>query len=769
MATPSGTHLNNLLNNAPPQTSTSPQPAPWTAPTPDRILRTTAVPVLLNYSSASWAPQQWGPNTAAFSAVSPPDPTTNQQYFCLVPSGGMRFDFSLNRAGAPGQSSSQTGEFTALPALDAPGNFTAYLGWAYAVDSSTGTHYFLCAASWAAPVQNTLLWTPLNTAPGPLGPLPVMKHYQPKSTVVQPQGLWTTGELIWFANTDGSLWQVAISDVVGNTNGSLQQVNSIGVVQAVISDGASTPTYYVLSAVQNDNSYDLVEFPAGDPGSAVTIQTNWTLGGIKTTPDGGVWRVVPDFSSTDPTQPTAAQVAYLVPTFPSNGQTPTWIDPFANADPTFYPTGTTQTIMDAVPLSATNILLRTTANYAAEQDLDTWNYQDTWQLTRVAIGVLDQPAIAFPAYTDDAATAYTQISEALIDAPSASYDIRAQYPTLSSSEADGYYTKISTLSMPSDFSDPSAWQQVQSELSAELFNLTFMLSFWEGTQALVSLQDQLKTQAINYVSGALAIPTEATLIDKSAGSVNALTVIGGSAGGVASIIGLASTVMGACTLPVGAIITGVLSTAASLVSLFCSTSASLTTDYVINVSDPMYLISAKLGDLENILNQLFSNTLTEISSSLQACATDAGRLVTVAELVRNESWLNNTAQVVQDATSSGSGTPPTFDDYYNACVVSFLQAFVPLITAVNTQVPPQGKAPDFPTYKGDPVYLSPIHTFTDSYGQVWCGQLLQYASAHDQSKPLGQDLDPLLFQTYNIPYVEVFLDWLIPNKPSWLT
>ena len=654
MATPSSSALKTLLNNPPPQTSTPPQSAPWTAPTPDRILQTTAVPVVINYAYDPWPSQQWGPNTAAFSAVSPPDPATGQQYICLVPSTGRRFDFSLNRVQTQGQSTSEAGEFSANPSLlGSSETFTGYLGWAYAVDSSTGNHYFLCGASWPAPLPNTLHFTDVSQYAGLFFPVS-LRHYQPKSAVVQPQGVWATGELIWFANTDGSLWQVAMSDVVAITSGSLQQVNSTGVVQAVISDGASTPTYYVLSAVANGSSYDLVEFPAGDPASAVTIQTDWTPGGIKTTPDGAVWRVVPDFSSTDPSQPTAAQVAYLTPPFPSNGQTPTWIDPFANADPTFYPAGTTQTIMDAVPISATNILLRTTANYAAEQDPN-WNPPNpnfnsgNWQLTRVAIGVLDQPAIAYPVYTGDAATAYTQISQALINAPSASYDIRAQYPTLSSSEAGAYYTAITTLSVPPNFSDPNAWQQVQSDLTTELFNLTFVLSFWEGTQALVSLQDQLKTQAILYVSAALSIPTEATLISTNAASVDALTAIGAEMGTAGSIFALASTVIGVCTFPVGTIIMGVLSTAASLVSIFCTTRASLTTKYAINVSDPMYLISAKLGDLEGILNQLFTNTLAEIGSSLQACVTDAGRLVTVSELIRNQSWLNNTAQVVQDS------------------------------------------------------------------------------------------------------------------------
>src|SRR5215510_9066704 len=83
-------------------------------------------------------------------------------------------------------------------------------------------------------------------------------------------------------------------------------------------------------------------------------------------------------------------------------------------------------------------------------------------------------------------------------------------------------------------------------------------------------------------------------------------------GTAGTILGLVATVIGTCTFPVGTIITGVLSAAASLAALFCSTSASLATKYVINVSDPMYIISAKLGDLEGILNQLFVTTLTEI-------------------------------------------------------------------------------------------------------------------------------------------------------------
>ncbi|HKE55255.1 MAG TPA: hypothetical protein VKB46_01090 [Pyrinomonadaceae bacterium] len=768
MATPANSPLSNLLNDAPPQTSTPPQPAPWTAPTADRILRTTAVPVVINYSSIPGTLQQWGPNTAAFNAVSPPDPTTGQQYFCLNPGIGMHYDFSLNRVQAGAQLEPESGEFSAIPVL--PGvsdGFTAYLGWAYAVNSTSGADYFLCAVSWPAPLPNTLHFTDIDIF-GILDPLN-MRHYQPKSAVVQPVGVWATGDLVWFANTDGSLWQVNISDVAAILEagtGSLQQINSTGLVQAVISDGASTPTYYVLSAVANGSGYDLVEFPAGDPASAVTIQTGWTPGGIKTTPDGAVWRVVPDFSST--TQPTAAQVAYLTPPFPANGQTPTWIDPFASADPAFYPAGTTQTIMDAVPISATNILLRTTENYAAEQDSD-WNYPMSWQLTRVAIGVLDQPAIAFPAYTGDQATAYTEISQALINAPSATYDIRAQYPTLSSSEASAYYTAVKLLSVPPNFSDASAWQQVQSDLTGELFNLTFTLSFWEGTQSLVSLQNQLNSQAITYVAAALAIPTEATLIDKNAATVNALTAIGAEMGTAGTILGLVATVIGTCTFPVGTIITGVLSAAASLAALFCSTSASLATKYVINVSDPMYIISAKLGDLEGVLNQLFSNTLTEIGSALQACATDAGRLLTVAELTRNQAWVNNTAQVIQDSNSNGAGTPPSFSDYYNACVISFFQAFVPLITAVNTNIETSSGGGTFPSYKGKPVYLGPIYSFDGGDGLPAEARLLQYASPHDQSKPLGQDLDVVLFETFALSYDEVLLNWGIPYTPSWFS
>jgi hypothetical protein len=512
MASISSSALKALLNDAPPASSTPPQPAPWTAPTPDRILRTTAVTVLLEYGTALSSPEEWGSNTAAFSAVSPPDPTTGQQYVCLV------------------------------------------------------------------------------------------------------------------------------------------------------------------------------------------------------------------------------------------------------------------------PLSATNILLRTTANYAADQ-APGWNPLQTWQLTRVAIGVIDQPAVAFPVYTGDMATAYTQISKILINAPDAQYDIRAQYATLTSSDANSYYTNIKTLSAPPDYPDINAWNQVQNDLQNELYNLAFMLSFWESTRALTTLQDQLNNQTLQYVTSALAIPTTATLIDKAPGNVNALTAIGGVLGGAGSILALASTVIGTCTFPVGTIITGVLSTAASLVSLFCTTRASMETNYVIDVSDPMYTISAKLGDVSNILNELFANTITVINSSLAACATDDGRLATVGQLARNQNWLNNTTQVVQEASSGSNSSPgsnetpppPSFNDYYNSCVVSFFQAFVPLITGVNVIMTNPNAGGTWPTYKNEPVYVSPTHSFSDSLNQVYNGALLQYASAHDQTKSLGQDLDALLFTTFNVPYMDVFLNWQIPSKPSWIS
>jgi hypothetical protein len=60
-------------------------------------------------------------------------------------------------------------------------------------------------------------------------------------------------------------------------------------------------------------------------------------------------------------------------------------------------------------------------------------------------------------------------------------------------------------------------------------------------------------------------------------------------------------------------------------------------------------------------------------------------------------------------------------------------------------------------------------TFTDSLNEVYNGALLQYTSAQDQSKPLGQDLDALLFTTWQIPYAEVFLQGGIPPTPSWIS
>ena len=283
MASLTPDQLNAVLANSP-ETPMMPPAAPWAESTADRILRTTAVPVALNPGDNLWAP--WTTTTAAYSAVSPPDPSTGQQYFCLIGVGsegfGIRFDFALNPAAVPGMPSSSAGLFN--PQLEF-GGVKGYTGRAYVIDSSSGQHYFLCGiSSTTAGTPNALHWVCL-TEPYKLL-MPFMKLYQPKSGEVEPQGLWSTGETLWFTNSDGTLWQVALSDVLANTSSSLQQVSSTGTVQAVIANGASTPTYYVLSAVPNGSGYDLVEFPAGDPSSAVTIQSGYGLGGIKTTPDG---------------------------------------------------------------------------------------------------------------------------------------------------------------------------------------------------------------------------------------------------------------------------------------------------------------------------------------------------------------------------------------------------------------------------------------------------------------------------------------------------
>ena len=738
----------------PPPPPSSPLPViPWTVPTADRLLKTTMTTELMTFSSVLTA-EPWNQNVAPFSAVSPPDPVTGEQYYCITSGGGWRFDYTLNPAAVPGTPAKMAGAFSSNPTLEF---FSSYSGWAYAIDSSDD-HYFLCAGI----VDGTsgLYWSLLNQ---PISELPPGMHgYKPLFDKIQPQGLWATGETIWFTKSDDSLWQVALSDVLNDGTTSLQQVSSTGVVQAVISNGATTPTYYVLAAVQNESSYNLVEFPAGDPGSAVTIQTGWTLGGIKTTPDGAVWHVIPDMNVTTP----SAVVSLLSPPFPINGQTPAWVDPFANADPAFYPAGTTQTIMDAIPLSATNVVLRTTANYATEQDPD-WNPYSGWEVTRVGIGVVDQPAVPFPSYTGDAAQVYSYISQQLIDPGSTgpgSYDVRAQYSSITSSEADSYYTSVKTMSRPASITDVNAWNEVLGELTIELYNLVWTLGFWEQTTNLVNLQSQAQSLAQTYVSNIISIPTTATLLQNN-GNTNALTLVGAGLSGGSSVLSLVSTVLGSCNVPAGSIIFGMLSTGASLASTYCSTKASLETNYTININDPAYLISAKLGDIEGILGQLFSDTLTVISSSSQTCTTDSGRLAIIAGLARNQIWENTTPQYVPGANQS----PQSFAGYYNTCVATFFQAFVPLITGINlNEINPSIGGP-WPTYQGQAVYVSPTHQFTDTGGAVWKGALLQIASANDQSKPIGQDLDALLFTTWSIPYADVFLAWGIPATPPWIS
>ena len=125
-----------------------------------------------------------------------------------------------------------------------------------------------------------------------------------------------------------------------------------------------------------------------------------------------------------------------------------------------------------------------------------------------------------------------------------------------------------------------------------------------------------------------------------------------------------------------------------------------------------------------------------ITSTVPICANDPGRLATIGGLVRDQIWTNTTPKFVPGANES----PDSFNDYYSSCVVTFFQAFVPLVTAVNVNMTNPNASGSWPTYKGKPVYVSPTHTFTDSLNEVYNGALLQYASAKDQSKPLGPDL-----------------------------
>lgn len=208
---------------------------------------------------------------------------------------------------------------------------------------------------------------------------------------------------------------------------------------------------------------------------------------------------------------------------------------------------------------------------------------------------------------------------------------------------------------------------------------------------------------------------------------------------------------------------GLFSAGAAIVSLLCAFFGSRSTNYSINVSDPMYYISAKLGQVDGVLDELFTATLNTIQSYAGASTQQAGILATVGGLYRNGTWVAN-----PPAFEPGSNQPPeSFETYYNGCVLSFLQAFVPLVSAKNCiQV---GTGEKWNTYKGKPVYVSPTHTWWGTMGDEYQAALLQYASDKDQTKPLGQDLDALLFTTWSLTYAEVFQEWSIPTTPPWIS
>ena len=380
-------------------------------------------------------------------------------------------------------------------------------------------------------------------------------------------------------------------------------------------------------------------------------------------------------------------VALLVPSYPIDDRVPAWVDPFANADPSLYAAGLTQSIMDAIPLSATDILLLTTPNAGSYSP----NYYDPstlWQMTRVGIGVFDQPAVPFNSYTGDALSAYTQISQDLIRAVSSANDIRALYAEMSSSQASQYSAALLTMTVPSTFPDPVAWTSVQNDLQNELSDLVSALSFWGSMSAVVTVQTQVNTLAVDYVSGTLAIPTTATLIDNTAGQANAWNIATLGTGSTATVLTCVAGFV-AVNAAAGAATLGLYTAGAAIVSLLCAFFGSRSTDYSISVSDPMYYISAKLGEIDGTLGTIFTATQDTIQSYSDATTKDAGMLATVGGLYRNGTWVANPPDFEPGSTQ----VPGSFEAYYNGCVLSYLQAFVPLVTAIiyRCQYPRRGK------------------------------------------------------------------------------
>ncbi len=64
MASLGSSAVKAVLDTTPPS-STQPQGAIWTAPTPDRLLRTTAAPVTVQYGPNYLNPPAWDQNSAA--------------------------------------------------------------------------------------------------------------------------------------------------------------------------------------------------------------------------------------------------------------------------------------------------------------------------------------------------------------------------------------------------------------------------------------------------------------------------------------------------------------------------------------------------------------------------------------------------------------------------------------------------------------------------------------------------------------------------------
>lgn len=571
-----------------------------------------------------------------------------------------------------------------------------------------------------------------NLQPGPLISLDfnsgIFKNV--KTAPGKISKLWILNNKVWVSTPDNYVYSGNVTDILQDKEWEKCLMPSEVLVAVTWNGDRDNPQYYYITS---DQQGSLFRAGVESPQNTTRIYSAG-YGEAETafvTPDGALW--------------IEKEEKLLLLDGPDG--TPEdeikWYDPFG-VNPSGCDEVPQYTLRLVLPLTAANILFQY------------YGQDGKYFYRRMGVGVLDQPALLFPAYTGDEQDAYTMISKQLIQgygdhALSEDYDIRARYPYTSSAQAAAYLSAVTEVAMPVGFNQ-AAWDAVQNELWFELYNLVSNISLWEGMKELTDLRDGVSQHALNYISNYLQIPDTAIPIQKEAGLVNGLTIAGAVLGEVGAVAGCVAAVISSVALPAG-----VIAAAAGAVGILVAFMASEKSGWNVKINDQHYTISIVYADLEKTLGPVFASTLDLISQYQYQSTAELGQLALSGMLTRSGVW--DVSGILQDGDNSDPNVPvpDNMMNYYNECCIAYLQAFMPKIAWIGLD--------HNDNLFGDTYWFGTSFDLVspDGVEYEWCALLQQ---ADEKDRLLGQNIEPLVYDELKIPPEDLFFGqngWNMPR------